>query len=30
MRIAMFSTKNYEPTLLDELNAGHGHDLVYF
>jgi D-lactate dehydrogenase len=30
MRIAMFSTKNYERTLLDELNAGHGHDVVYF
>jgi hypothetical protein len=30
MRIAMFSARNYERPLLDELNAGHGHDLVYF
>ena len=30
MRIAIFSTKNYERTLLDELNAGHDHELVYF
>ncbi len=30
MQIAMFSAKNYERTLLDELNAGHGHDIVYF
>jgi D-lactate dehydrogenase len=30
MRIAMFSAKNYERALLDELNAGHGHELVYF
>ncbi|WP_132250980.1 2-hydroxyacid dehydrogenase [Methylobacterium segetis] len=30
MRIAMFSAKNYERALLNELNAGHGHDLVYF
>jgi D-lactate dehydrogenase len=30
MRVAMFSAKNYERTLLEELNAGHGHDLVYF
>ena len=30
MRIAVFSTKNYERALLDELNAGHGHELVYF
>src|SRR5215471_1221424 len=30
MRVAMFSAKNYERTLLDELNAGHGHDLVYY
>ena len=30
MRIAMFSAKNYERTLLDELNAGHRHELVYF
>jgi D-lactate dehydrogenase len=26
----MFSAKNYERTLLDELNAGFGHELVYF
>jgi D-lactate dehydrogenase len=26
----MFSAKNYERTLLDELNAGHRHELVYF
>ncbi len=30
MRVAMFSAKNYERTLLDELNAGHRHELVYF
>ena len=30
MRIAMFSTRNYERMLLEELNAGHGHDLIYF
>jgi D-lactate dehydrogenase len=30
MRTAVFSTKNYERPLLDELNAGHGHELVYF
>ncbi|MBV8397661.1 MAG: 2-hydroxyacid dehydrogenase, partial [Acetobacteraceae bacterium] len=30
MRVALFSTKNYEHTLLDELNAAHGHELVYF
>jgi D-lactate dehydrogenase len=30
MRVAIFSAKNYERTLLDELNAGHRHDLVYF
>jgi D-lactate dehydrogenase len=30
MRIAMFSAKSYERALLDERNAGHGHDLVYF
>jgi D-lactate dehydrogenase len=30
MRVAMFSAKNYERTLLDELNAGFGHELVYF
>jgi D-lactate dehydrogenase len=26
----MFSAKNYERVLLDELNAGYGHDLIYF
>ena len=30
MRVAIFSAKNYERTLLDELNARHGHELVYF
>ncbi|MBA1157029.1 2-hydroxyacid dehydrogenase [Microvirga mediterraneensis] len=30
MRIAIFSAKNYERTLLDELNATHHHDIVYF
>ncbi len=30
MRVAMFSAKNYERTLFDELNAGHRHELVYF
>ena len=30
MRIAFFSAKKYERSLLDELNAGHGHDIVYF
>jgi D-lactate dehydrogenase len=30
MRVAMFSAKKYERTLLDELNTGHGHELVYF
>ena len=29
MRVAMFSAKNYERTLLDELNAGHRHEFVY-
>lgn len=29
MRIAMFSAQNYERALLNELNAEHGHDLVY-
>ncbi len=28
MRIAMFSAKNYERTLLDELNAGYGPSTV--
>ncbi len=30
MRVAMFSAKSYERTLLEELNAGHRHELVYF
>ena len=30
MQTAIFSTKNYERLLLEELNAGHGHELVYF
>src|ERR671910_1401906 len=30
MRIVFFSTKSYERRLLDELNAGHGHDIIYF
>lgn len=30
MRVAMFSAKNYERALLDELNAGHGHEILYF
>jgi D-lactate dehydrogenase len=30
MRVAMFSAKSYERTLLDERNAGHRHELVYF
>ena len=30
MRVAMFSAKSYERTLLDELNSGHRHELVYF
>jgi D-lactate dehydrogenase len=30
MRVAMFSAKNYERRLLDELNSAHGHELVYF
>jgi D-lactate dehydrogenase len=30
MRVAMFNAKNYVRTLLDELNAGLKHDLVYF
>jgi D-lactate dehydrogenase len=29
MRVALFSAKKYERTLLDELNARHGHELVY-
>lgn len=30
MRVAMFSAKNYVRTLLEELNAGHRHEFVYF
>ena len=30
MRVAMFSAKSYERTLLDELNSRHRHELVYF
>src|SRR6266446_10370545 len=30
MRVAMFSAKKYERALLDELNARHGHEFVYF
>jgi D-lactate dehydrogenase len=30
MRVAVFSAKNYERMLLEELNARHGHELVYF
>src|SRR5215472_5162440 len=30
MRVAMFSAKNFERQLLDALNAGHRHELVYF
>ena len=30
MRVAMFSAKSYERTVLDELNSGHRHELVYF
>jgi len=30
MRVAMLSAKNYERTLLDDQNALHGHELVYF
>ncbi|MBZ6075612.1 2-hydroxyacid dehydrogenase [Microvirga puerhi] len=30
MRIAVFSAKKYERTILDKLNEKHGHDLVYF
>jgi D-lactate dehydrogenase len=30
MQTAIFSTKNYERLLLEELNAGYGHELVYF
>src|SRR5947208_17133564 len=30
MRVAMFGAKSYERTLLDELNASHRLELVYF
>ncbi len=30
MRVAIFSAQSYERTLLDELNTGHRHKLVYF
>jgi len=30
MRVAMFSAKQYVRTLLEDLNAGHRHELVYF
>jgi len=30
MRVAVFSAKSYERALLDELNASHRHELVYF
>jgi len=30
MRVAIFSAKKFERALLDELNAGHAHELVYF
>src|SRR5260370_29636902 len=30
MRVALFSAKKYERKLLDELNADHRHELVYF
>jgi D-lactate dehydrogenase len=30
MRVAIFSAKSYERRLLDEQNAGHRHELVYF
>jgi D-lactate dehydrogenase len=30
MRVALFSAKKYERQLLDELNADHRHELVYF
>jgi D-lactate dehydrogenase len=30
MRVAIFSAKKFERTLLNELNAAHGHELVYF
>jgi len=30
MRVAIFSANKFERPLLDELNAGHEHELVYF
>ena len=30
MRIAMFSAKNYERAVIDELNVAHGHEIIYF
>jgi D-lactate dehydrogenase len=30
MRVAMFSAKHYVRTLLEDLNAGHRHEFVYF
>jgi len=30
MRVAIFSAAKYERTMLDELNAVHGHEVVYF
>jgi len=30
MRVAIFSIKNYERTLLDELNTGYRQKIVYF
>ena len=30
MRVAMFSAKKYVRTLLEDLNAGHRHEFVYF
>lgn len=30
MRVAVFSAKSYERALFAELNAAHGHDLLYF
>jgi D-lactate dehydrogenase len=30
MRVAMFSVKNYERRLLDQLSVRYGHEFVYF
>jgi D-lactate dehydrogenase len=30
MRVAIFSARKYERTLLDQLNARHKHELIYF